>query len=50
MRVPVRDDGVREEGETFSALITSSDNDVIFRQDRATVSIIDDDGESQESH
>ena len=45
MIVPVRDDSVREEGETFSALITSFDDDVIFRQNRATVSIIDDDGE-----
>ena len=44
VRVPVRDDSVREEGEMFSALISSSDSDVIFRQDSATVSIIDDDG------
>ena len=42
--VPITDDNVVENEETFTAVLSSSESDVTIGDDTATVTIIDNDG------
>ena len=42
--VPITDDSVVEETEMFTATLSTTDSNVVFGQDTATVTILDNDG------
>ena len=44
--VPITDDSVVEEIEMFTATLSTDDSNVMFGEDTATVTIVDDDGKN----